>query len=70
MLRTVLIEKRGKRTQHEIATQLGIGQKYLSKLELGQRNPSAEVMSKMTNLFKESPEVLFPDIFFGEDTPK
>lgn len=39
-MRDVLIEARGARTQMDVSAGIGISQKYLSKLELGQRTPS------------------------------
>lgn len=39
-MRNALVEARGKRTQMDASFEIGISQKYLSKLELGQRTPS------------------------------
>lgn len=38
-MRNTLIQVRGDRTQVDVANEIGISQKYLSKLELGQRTP-------------------------------
>lgn len=38
-MRNTLIEARGNRTQVDVSNDIGISQKYLSKLELGQRTP-------------------------------
>lgn len=63
-MRNALIEARGKRTQTVVATEIGISQKYLSKLELGQRTPSLKNAIKIASYYKKSVEYLFPDIFF------
>lgn len=63
-MRKTLLEARGKKTQVDVANSLGITQKYLSKLELGQRNPSLKVASKISSFYKQPVEVLFPDIFY------
>lgn len=62
-MRKSLVEARGKQTQSHVANELGITQKYLSKLELGQRNPSLKIAGKISHYYKQSLEVLFPDIF-------
>ena len=45
MKRQELINARGNKTQTEVAEALGISQKYLSKIELGQRTPSATLLA-------------------------
>ena len=67
-MRTTLIEARGKRTQMDVANEMGISQKYLSKLELGQRNPSLKIAVKIASYYGTSVEHLFPDIFSLEKT--
>lgn len=67
-MRKALLEARGKQTQSYVANELGITQKYLSKLELGQRNPSLKVASRISSFYKQPLEVLFPDIFLPSDT--
>lgn len=62
-MREALLKARGKKTQVDVAKELGITQKYLSKLELGQRNPSLKIASKISSFYKQPLEVLFPDIF-------
>lgn len=68
MKRQILIEKRGNRSQQEIADELKITQKHLSKIELGERNPSINLLSKFCFLYNESAENLFPDIFLNKFT--
>jgi len=67
-MREALLKARGKKTQECVANELGITQKYLSKLELGQRNPSLKVAGKISSFYKQPLEVLFPDIFLPSDT--
>lgn len=55
-MRNTLIEARGKRTQVDISTDIGISQKYLSKLELGQRTPSLKIAQKIASYYKKSVE--------------
>lgn len=62
-MRDELIKVRGRRTQKEVATQIGISQKYLSKLELKQRTPSFKIANKISRFYKKSIEYLFPDLF-------
>lgn len=61
-MRYQLKEARGKKSQNEAASEIGISQKYLSKLELGQRNPSLSLAIKIASYYKTSVEVLFPDV--------
>lgn len=67
-MRNTLIEARGKKTQAAISAEIGITQKYLSKLELGQRNPSLKIAVKIASYYGTSVEYLFPDIFSLEKT--
>lgn len=62
-MRDRLIKARGKRTQTAVATAIGISQKHLSKLEIGDRNPSLKLASSLSAYYKSSVEELFPDIF-------
>lgn len=62
-MRKELLDARGKHTQEEIANNIGITQKYLSKLELGQRTPSMVVAVKLSNYYNKPLQELFPDIF-------
>lgn len=68
-MRQTLIEARGKRTQMDVSNELGISQKYLSKLELGQRTPSLKVAIKIASYYNKSVEFLFPDIFLNNKSP-
>lgn len=64
-MRNTLIEARGKRAQIDVSAEIGISQKYLSKLELGQRTPSLKTAVKIASYYKKSVEYLFPDIFLN-----
>ena len=68
-MRDTLIEARGKRTQVDTSAEIGISQKYLSKLELGQRTPSLKMALKIAAYYKKSVEELFPDIFLAGNSP-
>lgn len=68
-MRQELIEARGERTQVNVANEIGISQKYLSKLELGQRTPSLKIAIKIASYYKKSVEYLFPDIFLNNNSP-
>lgn len=69
MIRKVLIDARGSKTQQEVALNLGVTQKYVSKLELGQRDPSMKVACKISNYYGIPLEKLFPDIFLLKKSP-
>lgn len=62
-MRNTLIQARGDRTQVDVANEMGISQKYLSKLELGQRTPSLKIAGQIASYYKSSVEMLFPDVF-------
>ena len=62
-VRKELINARGKKTQMDVASSIGISQKYLSKLELGHRTPSLKVAISIASYYQSSIEKLFPDIF-------
>lgn len=62
-MRKKLIEARDNQTQEKVAKKLGISQDHLSKIELGQRNPSAKLLAKIGKLYNMPVEVLFEDIF-------
>ena len=57
-----LIDARGKRTQTDVASAIGISVKHLSKLERSQRNPSLKTAWKLANFYGKSMEELFSDI--------
>jgi len=69
-MRTDLIALRGKRTQEEVSKILGISQKSLSAIELGNRNPSIKLMLEFEKLYSKDMKKLFPDIFLSESTTK
>ena len=69
MKRQYLIIARGDNSQLNIAKSLGISQKYLSKIELGQRTPSASLLAKFASYYNQPVESLFPDIFLNKNTP-
>ncbi len=62
-MRKALVEARGNKTQVNVSAELGISQKYLSKLELGQRTPSMKIAIRLSSYYKMSLEKLFPDIY-------
>lgn len=68
-MRNTLVEARGNRTQSDVSNEIGISQKYLSKLELGQRTPSLKIACKIASYYKTSVEYLFPDIFLPNNSP-
>ncbi len=68
-MRQALIDARGKRTQMDVSSEIGISQKYISKLELGQRTPSLKIAIKIAAYYQKSVEDLFPDIFLLEKPP-
>jgi transcriptional regulator with XRE-family HTH domain len=45
-------------TQAEAAKTLGVGQKYISKLELGDKRPSVEMLAKLAQLYGVSESYL------------
>ena len=68
MIRENLRAARGVRSQCEVSKDIGITQKYLSKLELGHGVPSAKLIYKLTCYYKLEAKDLFPDIFLGITT--
>lgn len=68
-MRNTLIKARGERTQAAVSAEMGITQKYLSKLELGKRNPSIKIAVRIASYYNESVETLFPDIFLPNKSP-
>lgn len=68
-MRQALVKARGMKTQMDVSTEIGISQKYLSKLELGQRTPSLKVAIKIASYYKKSVENLFPDVFLPQNSP-
>lgn len=68
-MRNALIKARGVKTQTDVSAEIGISQKYLSKLELGQRTPSLKIAVKIAAYYERSVENLFPDIFLPHNSP-
>lgn len=68
-MRKRLITARGTRTQSEVAKELKISQQALSRIELGERNPSTGLLAKLSRYYDEPPETLFPDLFLLNETP-
>lgn len=67
-MRKALIEARGVRTQTDVSAEIGISQKYLSKLEREQRTPSLKIAIKIASYYQKSVESLFPDIFLSDNS--
>lgn len=61
-VRTELVEARGKRKQKDVADKIGISQKHLSKLELGQRMPSLITAWRIAEYYGKPLEELFKDV--------
>ncbi|MBX4145936.1 helix-turn-helix transcriptional regulator [Paenibacillus lautus] len=49
-------------TQIQAAESLGVHVEHIRSLEYGRVNPSLKLMFKICNLYKNSPEKLFPDL--------
>jgi transcriptional regulator with XRE-family HTH domain len=62
--RLILERKKKKKTQLEVALDLGISQVYVRKLESGTVNPGRNTMIKFENYYGLGSKKLFPDIFF------
>ena len=62
-MRRELIQARGNKTQSEVASEIGISQKYLSKLEQGKRNPSMVTAIKISKYYNKPVNQLFGDFF-------
>lgn len=54
-----LVRLRGKRTQAEIASRVGISQSTYAMYETGKRVPSDEVKIKISKLYKRSVQSIF-----------
>ena len=61
-----LVQLRGKRSQNEVARELGISDSALSAYECGERIPRDELKLKMAEYFETSVQHLF----FNEDDTK
>lgn len=62
-IRTELVNARGKKSQKEVADKIGISQKHLSKLELGQRTPSLITAWRIAEYYGKPMEELFKDVW-------
>lgn len=54
-----LIRLRGKKTQAEVAEQVGIGQSTYAMYETGKRVPSDEVKIRIAKLYKRTVQSIF-----------
>lgn len=54
-----LVELRGKKTQAEVAEQLGISQSTYAMYETGKRMPSDEVKIRIAKLYKKTVQAIF-----------
>lgn len=61
----LLIEKRGEKTQLEVAEAVGVSPSAIRHYELGERNPKDEIKYRLSKVF-ETPveELFFQDVFF------
>lgn len=55
----LLIEKRGKRSRHEVAEAVGISLSALTMYELGKRIPRDEIKVRLARYYETSVEALF-----------
>ncbi|MCI8409622.1 MAG: helix-turn-helix transcriptional regulator [Lachnospiraceae bacterium] len=62
VIRTQLIDARGRQKQKEVAVAIGISPKHLSNLERGEKIPSLVTAWKIAEYYGKSLEELFPDI--------
>jgi transcriptional regulator with XRE-family HTH domain len=63
------LRKRAKLTQRELAEQLGdMDQSFIALLEHGKRNPTVEIVLKVSNLFHVSADQLIRDELTLDDT--
>ena len=56
---TLLEEKRGNRTQREVAKDIGISEAYYSLIENGKRIPPYKIMKKISDYYKGKPDYFF-----------
>ena len=62
-MRRELIQARGNKTQSEVASEIGISQKYLSKLEQGKGKPRMVTAIKISKYYNKPVNQLFVDFF-------
>lgn len=63
-------ELRGKRSQQDIATFLGITQQQYSNIEKASKPPKIETCIKLSKVFDKPIDYIFPDIFLQSNTSK
>lgn len=63
-------ELRGKRSQQDIATFLGITQQQYSNIEKSSKPPRIEICIKLSKVFNKPIDYIFPDIFLQSNTSK
>lgn len=56
---TRLVEKRGERSQKDVAEAIGISYAYYSMIESGKRIPPYNVMKKIANYYGVKPDYFF-----------
>lgn len=62
--RLILERSKKKKTQAEVAKDLGISHVYVRKLESGSVKPGRDTMLKFESYYGLGAKKLFPDIFF------
>lgn len=68
MIRQKMIEIRGKRSQLEMASLLGMSQQQYSNIEQGKRGIKPQNFKKFEVVFNEDIHILAPDIFMPAKT--
>lgn len=68
--RMIMERKKRRKTQQEVAVDLGISQVYVRKLESGTVSPGRNTMIKFENYYGLGSKKLFPDIFFVSNDKK
>lgn len=68
--RLILERNKRKKTQSEVALELGISEVYVRKLESGSVKPGRDTMLKFENYYGLGSKKLFPDIFFSNNDKK
>ena len=63
-------ELRGKRSQLDIASFLGITQQAYSNIEKSEKPPKIETCIKLSKIFDKPIDYIFPDIFLDNNTSK
>ena len=63
-------ELRGKRSQLDIASFLGVTQQQYSNIENAEKPPKIETCIKLSKIFNKPIDYIFPDIFLNNNTSK